>query len=408
MAQAHPTAVNLRIYPWYVALFNAHFWMPVFFLYFLQHVSMSEVLRLEAIYYLAVVILEVPSGYFSDRFGRRPTLLIACSSLLLAYAGFFFGSSFGDFALAQVCLAGGLAFNSGADTSLHYDSLVAVGQEHTYPQREAKIVQKTILASGLAAVVGGAAGLIDLRYAYGLSAGTATAAFVAALRMQEPQSHLKTLLPEKPIKQIKLCLQLLRHPLLAWVFAFYVLMTVLNHIPYEFYQPYLGLLFAEIAFLGSEVSLSTGLHFGVAMLVAAGFAGYSDRISRRFGLIKLLLGVAAFQTLTILVMGWTLHFLVVGLILCRSVPRALMTAPINAAIAPLIGSAQRATFLSMQSLAGRLAFSGWLFALSSIDAEAASDPWLTLSVKLKVSAALGLAGLMALALLSRKLPEKSP
>ena len=84
MAQAHPTAVNLRIYPWYVALFNAHFWMPVFFLYFLQHVSMSEVLRLEAIYYLAVVILEVPSGYFSDRFGRRPTLLIACSSLLLA------------------------------------------------------------------------------------------------------------------------------------------------------------------------------------------------------------------------------------------------------------------------------------------------------------------------------------
>jgi MFS family permease len=39
---------------------------------------MSRVLRLEAIYYIAVVILEVPSGYFSDRFGRRQTLLIAC------------------------------------------------------------------------------------------------------------------------------------------------------------------------------------------------------------------------------------------------------------------------------------------------------------------------------------------
>lgn len=39
---------------------------------------MSRVLRLEAIYYIAVVFLEVPSGYFSDRFGRRQTLLIAC------------------------------------------------------------------------------------------------------------------------------------------------------------------------------------------------------------------------------------------------------------------------------------------------------------------------------------------
>lgn len=35
-------AANLRLYPWYAACFNAHFWMPVFFLYFFaepQHVT---------------------------------------------------------------------------------------------------------------------------------------------------------------------------------------------------------------------------------------------------------------------------------------------------------------------------------------------------------------------------------
>ena len=35
------------------------------------------VLRLEAIYYVAVVVLEVPSGFFSDVVGRKPTLLIS-------------------------------------------------------------------------------------------------------------------------------------------------------------------------------------------------------------------------------------------------------------------------------------------------------------------------------------------
>ncbi len=41
---------NLRLYPWYAAAFNAYFWLPVFFLYFSDHLSLAGVLRLEAIY----------------------------------------------------------------------------------------------------------------------------------------------------------------------------------------------------------------------------------------------------------------------------------------------------------------------------------------------------------------------
>lgn len=49
---------NVRLYPWYAVSFHAYFWMPVFVLYFLQHMPLSSVLRLEAIYYLGVVVLE--------------------------------------------------------------------------------------------------------------------------------------------------------------------------------------------------------------------------------------------------------------------------------------------------------------------------------------------------------------
>jgi predicted MFS family arabinose efflux permease len=368
---------------------------------------MSRVLRLEAIYYIAVVILEVPSGYFSDRsdrFGRRPTLLIACGALLVAYTLFYFGSSFGSFALAQIFLAGGLAFNSGTDTSLHYDSLAEVGLEHTYGAREAKVMQRSILAGGLAAVMGGAIGIFELRYAYLLSGCMAFAALVTVLRMGEPEVHMKTLLPEKPINQFKACFRLLRHPLLAWIFAFYVLMTVLNHIPYEFYQPYLALLLHQMTAITSGASLSTGIHAGLAMLIAAVFAGYSDRLCNRIGLKRLFLGLIAFQTLTIFAMGFTLHVLIIGLVLFRTVPRAVMTAPMNAAIAPLVGSAQRATFLSIQSLAGRLAISGFLFALSMLTVDSEPTGWNALSTKLQVSGAVGLTGLILLMFFNRRLP----
>ena len=37
----------------------------------------------------------------------------------------------------------------------------------------------------------------------------------------------------------------LRHETLLWVFVFSVAMTVFNHVPYEFLQPYIGFLTAD-------------------------------------------------------------------------------------------------------------------------------------------------------------------
>lgn len=49
---------NLRHYFGYRIAFEAYFWLPVFFLYFSHHLPLQQVLRLEAIYYAGVVLLE--------------------------------------------------------------------------------------------------------------------------------------------------------------------------------------------------------------------------------------------------------------------------------------------------------------------------------------------------------------
>ena len=92
---------TVRLYPWYVFFRDCYFWGPAFFLYFSSALPLSQVLWLEAIYYVSVALLEVPSGYVSDRFGRRPTLLFSTACLTSAYLLFFVGNDFSTFALAQ-------------------------------------------------------------------------------------------------------------------------------------------------------------------------------------------------------------------------------------------------------------------------------------------------------------------
>ncbi len=356
---------NLRLYPVYATAFAAHFWLPVFFLYFQSQLSMAQVLRLEALYYFVVVLSEVPSGYFSDAIGRRITLIIAATSIAVAHAFFFFGNAFVYFAIGQACLAIGMAFNSGTNTALHFDSLTRLGRIEEYDQREARVARLTFLGSGGAALAGGLVATISLRYAYGLSLLGALVALAAAMRLVEP--HIRTgegvMNATAFLRRIGRALGELRQPPLRWLAAYGVIMIVLNHIPYEFYQPYLDELLQEHV---GTTPLVSGVVTLITMLLAAQVAGKSIALRDRWGLVPTLLFGTALQALIIAAMALFVHPVVAVLILLRSCPRAIMTAPRNAAVNPLIGEDHRATYLSLESLAGRLAFSLTLWSLATV------------------------------------------
>jgi len=86
---------------------------------------------------------------------------------------------------------------------------------------------------------------------------------------------------------------------------------------------------------------------------------------------------------------------------------ALTQAPMLSAIAPFIASQQRATFLSIQSLAGRLGFSITLYGLASLTnrlnggTEALS--WPQLSILLRASFVFAIAALFIIYWTSRRL-----
>jgi len=393
---------NLRLYPWYAVGFNAFAWMPIFFLYFSERMSLERVLQLEAIYYAVVVLLEVPSGYFSDVVGRRVTLLISSAALIGAYVLFVIDSSFAVFVAAQVLLAMGISFNSGTDTSFHYDSLASLNREEEFAAREAVVARNGLLSSALAALVGGCAGAIGLHYAYVVSAVAGIGTFVVVLMFVEPRSHERaTFLGSGVMRQLSLCLGYLRHKTLAWLFGFAVLMTVLNHIPYEFYQPYIKLISADFQISGATAPAVAGVHMALAMLIGAFAAARSIRIRDRVGIGPTLLLSVALQTALIAVMAVALNAWIIPLVLWRVAPRGLMTAPLNAAITPRVPQAQRATYLSIQSLVGRLSFSVVLLGLSTLAGAEAVTNWPSLRRMLFACSLIAVVGLFLLLITQR-------
>ncbi len=324
---------NLRLYPWYVAGGSFFAWMPVFFLYFSTQVPLTQVLALEAIYYASVVLLEVPSGYFSDRVGRRPTLIISAGALVAAYATFWLASSFAALGCAQVLLAVGLAFNSGTDTSFHLATLEELGEADRYADREAKLVSLTFAVGAAAAVAGGAIGLVDLRLAYGLALLGAVVALVAALAFAPLERRAPDEQSPSLMGSLRSCLALARTPRLGWFFAAAVVATVINHVPYEFYQPYLERL-QDASWDGGTTPLVAGLHLALVQVVAALAARGSSTLAARFGPVVLVLAATLLQLVLIIAMAWWLSPWIALLLVGRSVPRALQDAPIRAVVAP--------------------------------------------------------------------------
>ena len=387
---------NARLYPWYAALYNAFFWMPVFFLYFSEHLSLGGVLTLEAVYYVSVVALEVPSGYFSDRYGRRRTLVISSLLLVAAYTLFVFADSFASFAVAQVALAGGISFQSGTGTSFHYDSLASIGREEDYEEREGIVTRNSLAATALAAFVGGAAASLDLRFAYLLSGLAALGALTITVSFREPTRSDEEALPAGFGRQLVDVLGQLRRPALLWLFGYAVAMTLLNHVPYEFYQPYL-----ELAGHGFGVEerapLLTGVHMGITTMIGAGVARRGVELDEWIGTGPTLLAATGVQLVVIGSMALVLHPAVALVIFLRGLPKAIASAPLRAAITPRLPKTQRATYLSVQSLVGRLGFALLLGSLGWIAGSTSPESWSSLSMLLSVCGGFGFLWLILLA-----------
>lgn len=355
LPRQNPMETNIRHYPWYLFFRDCYFWGPAFFLYFISVLTLEQALWLEAVYYVSVAVMEVPSGYISDRFGRKLTLAGSSACMALAYLLFWTGNGFLQFALAQVFLAAGFAAASGTDTALHYESLSAEGKQDLYVKKEGKALRFSFTAGALGAVAGGLVALGQLKWIYGASFIAALVSLGFVFTFTDPPQQKRKPMASMGRQIIDLMGKSVSHRFRF--FTFYIMaMTVLMHLPYEFYQPYLSTMTERLGWITTLTPGIAGIHLALTMITGSLFTGVAAMIQHRCKVRQVLLGCALFQVLMIGAMAIVIHPLVAGLLVLRTVSRAIYTPLINGELAPLLDQGVRSTYLSLQSLLGRLSY----------------------------------------------------
>lgn len=161
--------------------------MPVVVLFYQDNgMGMHEIFILKSIYSLAIVTLELPSGWMADVWGRKKTLLLGA---VLGSAGFLmysFSYGFWAFVAAEIVLGAGHSFVSGADSAMLYESLKADKKSDRYVKHEGQITSAGNFAEALAGIAAGFLAAISLRTPFYFQFVVATLAVPAALTLKEP------------------------------------------------------------------------------------------------------------------------------------------------------------------------------------------------------------------------------
>ncbi len=115
--------------------------MAIITLFWKDHIglSLTQILLLQGILSVSMVVMEYPSGYISDRIGYRVSLSLASLLGLAGWGVYTVASSFADVMVAEILIGTSLAFISGSDSALLYETLKQEELEHQYDRHQGRM-----------------------------------------------------------------------------------------------------------------------------------------------------------------------------------------------------------------------------------------------------------------------------
>lgn len=394
-------ARNIALYPWFKFFQNLLFWQAVWFLFFQDVLSASQAVILYAVYDLATTVSEVPSGYLSDRIGRRFTLLISALSAVVAAFLLLLGESFEAFILAQILWGISAAFVSGTDSAILYESLAAAGRSNEVEAQELRAWRFSFTGLAASAMTGGAMSLVAYDLAFAATAAAMIAWAVCAFLMTEPQRQKRPAASET-LRFIHLK-EAFTNPILIWLFVLSTLMYGFSHIPFVFGQPFILEALNARGWSG-EAPLVSGFVSMVMMLVSVAASWLVPALRNRIGLAAILLFAMTIQVGLVGVLAVTNSVLAIAFLFLRMVPSSIHGPLLIARVQPILNDDSRATYLSIKSLVGRLMFAAslWVAAAATTDIGLMSYP--EIQAVLGWYFAIGLIALGILAVFARGIP----
>jgi MFS family permease len=325
--------------------------MAIITLFWKDHIglSLTEILLLQSIFSAAIVILEYPSGYLSDRLGYRNALTIATILGTAGWGIYTIADSFATVLAAEVLLGIALSFISGSDSALLYESLRAEGLEWLYARYEGRMNGFAQTAEALGALFAGLLYASAPLLPFFLQVVVWIMALAITRTMREPprdqalvnRTHLAEAL--RITRYAFLENRSLRATILLNTF-----LGLASFYPVWLIQPYMQQQGVPLVWFGP---VWTGANLTVAIFALLSHRAYARLGDRNMILLCLTLVLAGYFGLGLIggTFGFLFYFLLTSM-------RGLRGPMFLSHIQVESPSANRASILSLQSLAFRVAF----------------------------------------------------
>jgi len=305
---------------------------------------------LKGVYSVAIVVLEIPSGYLADVLGRKKTLIIGS---ILGCSGFFiysFSFGFWGFLLAEMTMGIGQSLISGADSAMLYDTLKAMERKDKYLKLEGRMVSIGNFAEATAGILGGLLAEISLRTPFYAQTGVAFIGIPAAITLIEPLRHEK--ISKMNFRHILSIVEvaLVKDKKLKWNIIFSAVIGASTLTMAWFVQPYFRMVDLPLSLFGVFWTL---LNLSVAIT-----SYFAYKIEWRLGQTRMILFITLLMP--------SLYFLIsrieivwgIAVLFLFYLIRGVATPVLKDYINRLAESHTRATVLSVRNFLIRILFAG--------------------------------------------------
>lgn len=135
---------------------NSNFERAIWIIYLISKgYSLLQIAFFQAVLNMSMIIGELPTGLFGDRYGRKKSLIMGRCMVILYLVGMLFANNVYLLLAAFVIYGIGLTFISGSDEALLYDSLKKYGREDKSSQVAGRYLAIITIATSVAIGMGG-------------------------------------------------------------------------------------------------------------------------------------------------------------------------------------------------------------------------------------------------------------
>ncbi len=333
--------------------------MPVVVLFYTNiGMGMHEIFLLKSIYSIAIVAMEIPSGYMADKWGRKKTLIFGSIFGALGFLIYSFSFTFLAFVAAEIVLGIAHSCISGADSAMLFDTLKSNKTEKEYVKIEGRITSAGNFAEALAGIIGGLLATLSLRTPFFFQTVIAASAIPAAFALVEP-----AIVKNKTIQSVKYFIKTIKDGMVknadlrtAILFSAATGTATLSFA--WLVQPFLKEIGTPIAWFGIIWTL-LNLSVGISSI-------FAHRIESVFSRKKTALIILFLITTTYILSGLSIFFWGILFLFLFYLARGLATPILKNYINVYTDSNIRATVLSVRNFIIRINFAiigpllGWV------------------------------------------------